>query len=74
MKDCNEVARELHAYLDRELVPGEVAQVGEHLRRCPDCFELVRFESGVLKLIKRDCGAERAPDCLREKLVAILNS
>ena len=71
MKNCRDVISELYPYLDRELTAGELIEVEEHLRRCPGCLELVRFEAGVLKLVKRDCGSEKAPDHLREKLLAI---
>lgn len=74
MKDCQEVAHELYTYLDRELAPGDLVEITQHLSRCSGCFELVRFESGVLRLVKRDCGSEMAPACLREKLVEIPRS
>ena len=72
--DCREVAEELYLYLDRELAPDEVRQVARHLQRCPGCFELTSFESGVMKLIRRDCGAERAPEELKQRLSSLLLS
>jgi mycothiol system anti-sigma-R factor len=69
--DCRDVIDELYLYLDRELTPEETRHIEEHLNACSPCFELVRFESGVSKLIKRDCGSERAPERLKERLAAI---
>ncbi len=74
MSDCNEVTEQLYEYLDRELTMEEVCEVQAHLSRCPSCFELERFESGVIKLVRRECGSERAPESLRERLLTVPRS
>lgn len=74
MKDCNEVSRELYEYLDRELMPDEVSRIDGHLKRCPSCYDLVQFESGVIKLVRRDCGSEKAPEHLKARIRSITAS
>lgn len=39
---CRHVRARLVAFQDGELSPGEMQQVAEHLRRCPDCHQLDR--------------------------------
>lgn len=72
--DCNEVNHRLYEYIDRELSPEEVLEVEEHMQHCPQCFKLVRFESGVIKLVRKDCGCEKAPETLLQKIAAALRS
>lgn len=71
MSDCQEVTHNLYQYLDRELTQEEAREIQVHLNRCDSCFELERFESGVIKLVRRDCGSEKAPDHLRRKLAQV---
>ena len=71
MTDCQQVTIELHQYLDRELTRDEACEVEAHLARCPSCYELERFESGVTQLVRRDCGADRAPAHLRDRLLSM---
>ncbi len=71
MMNCREVANNRYEYLDRELSTDEIRTVKEHLQCCHDCFELVAFESGVIKLVRRDCGSVKAPDHLRERIQQI---
>lgn len=72
MMDCSEVEVQLYAYLDRELDPREQVEVRLHLERCQNCFQLVQFESGVVKLVRRKCSDQAAPSHLREQIRAIL--
>lgn len=71
MIDCDDTIQNLYQYLDRELTADEASAIEAHLARCPGCFELERFESGVIKLVKRDCGSERAPRRLHDRVRAI---
>ena len=50
---CEEVFRRLDDYLDRELDPGEVAQVEQHLARCEMCAREYRFEASVLAGVRK---------------------
>jgi anti-sigma factor (TIGR02949 family) len=45
---CEEVFRRLDDYLDRELDPGEVPQIEQHLAECDICAREHRFEASVL--------------------------
>ncbi len=74
MTDCQETIRDLYQYLDRELTMEEACEVQAHLSRCPSCYELERFESGVIKLVRRDCSSEKAPAHLRERLLSVPRS
>ena len=74
MSNCEEVTKELHEYLDRELSLEEAEQVDRHLQRCPSCYQLVMFESGVIKLVRRDCSTVSAPEHLKSRLRAIVRS
>lgn len=74
MTDCRETTKQLYEYLDRELTPEEACEIQAHLSRCPGCFELERFESGIIKLVRRDCGSERAPAGLRERVARVMST
>lgn len=74
MSDCQDVGQHLYQYLDRELTPEEARDIEAHLDRCDPCFQLERFESGIIKLVRRDCGSEKAPDHLRKKLAQVTRS
>lgn len=72
--DCRDVADRVYEYLGCGLSGEEIAELNSHLRGCGSCLELVRFESGVIKLVKRDCGSERAPAELHNRLLRIVRS
>jgi mycothiol system anti-sigma-R factor len=69
--DCQEAARRMEAYLDRELSDREVAEVQLHLESCDNCRARFRFEEGLLRLVRRAGQAERAPAGLRERIRAL---
>ena len=69
--DCRDAGERLYEYLDRELSVEEACEVSAHLARCPGCWELVRFEGGVIKLVRLECGSESAPQRLRDRVSLI---
>jgi len=72
MRDCQDVARELHEFLDRELTDQEAHLIELHLERCPKCYQLERFETGVIKLVRRDC-EEAAPEHLKARIRSMVH-
>lgn len=71
MTNCNSCIENLYPYLDRELSPEEAREVEDHLRRCPPCEELFRFEAGVLRFVSECCKQDHAPERLKAKIRAM---
>ena len=67
--DCEEAARRLHTFLDRELDDAEIAEVQAHLDDCEECHSRFRFEASFKRLIMTRSSEQAAPSGLREKLV-----
>jgi anti-sigma factor (TIGR02949 family) len=70
---CEEVFRRLDDYLDRELDPGEVPQVEQHLAECDMCAREYRFEASVLAGIRRKVQRIQLPPDLMGRLSRRLN-
>lgn len=67
---CNEVLGEVFLYLDLECDDERRDLIREHLDDCGPCLREFGIEKEVKLLVSRCCGAERAPDGLRERLRA----
>jgi len=65
---CEEVFRRLDDYLDRELDPGEVPQVEQHLAECVMCAREYRFEASVLAGIRKKVRRIQLPPDLLGRL------
>ena len=70
--DCEEAARRLHTFLDRELDEAEIADVQAHLDNCEECYSKFRFEGSFKRLIKTGSSEQTAPSGLRDKLAGRL--
>ena len=70
--DCEEVARRLHTFLDRELDEVEVAEVQAYLDNCTECYPKFRFEASVKRLIMTSFSEQSASSSLRERLSELL--
>ena len=66
--DCEEAARRLHTFLDRELDEAEIAEVEAHLDDCKECHSKFRFEASFKRLIMARSSEQSAPAGLRERL------
>ena len=66
--DCEEAAKRLHTFLDRELDQAEIAEVQSHLDNCEECYSKFRFEGSFKRLIKTGSSQQTAPSKLRGKL------
>ena len=65
---CEEVFRRLDDYLDRELGPGAVPQIEQHLAECEMCAREYRFEASVLAGIRRKVRRIQLPPDLLGRL------
>lgn len=68
MINCQEAARKLYEYLDRQLTDEEAAEVLAHLERCPPCQDHFRFEQGVLTRVNQACREVEVPASLVERV------
>jgi mycothiol system anti-sigma-R factor len=66
--DCSEVLAEVYLYLDLECANGRRETIRRHLDECSPCLREYGIEQEVKELVARCCGAETAPDELRERL------
>ena len=70
---CEDVIRQLYAYLDGELETGEITDIDEHIHKCRECMGRADFERRLRNKI-RETTDTSAPDRLRQKLLSILDS
>jgi anti-sigma factor (TIGR02949 family) len=68
---CEEVLRELLAYLDREVDAPTATAIDHHLHGCRGCFSRAEFER-KLKAHLRAVGERRASPRLRARVKSIL--
>lgn len=69
---CEDVLRELLAYLDREVDPDTAALIDRHLQSCRGCFSRAEFER-KLKGHLEASGEKPAPERLRARVKGILD-
>jgi mycothiol system anti-sigma-R factor len=72
MIPCEEVARLLWQYMDRELDEPTYRRLQEHIRQCRDCSPRHDFEMQLQAIIQQKCRGEAAPESLRRRLRAML--
>ena len=71
--ECKDVLDEVYLYLDLECSDGRRQLIKQHLDECSPCLREYGIEHEVKALVARCCGAEKAPEELRERLRAKLN-
>lgn len=69
--DCNEARPLLSAAIDRELSAAEALRVEQHLATCAECLREAQALQAVSQ-ITRTAAYFRAPDALRERILATL--
>jgi anti-sigma factor (TIGR02949 family) len=69
---CEDVLRELLAYLDREIDAQTAALIDRHLEACRGCFSRAVFER-KLKAHLRAAGEKPAPRRLRARVKDIMD-
>lgn len=70
---CEEVIRELFAYLDREVDEQLSERIEHHLQRCRDCFSRAEFERRLRERLNESAEA-KAPDRLRRRIRDVIKS
>jgi mycothiol system anti-sigma-R factor len=70
--DCREVLAEVYLYLDLECDETRRHTIRGHLDECSPCLREYGIEHEVKVLVARCCGAETAPQALRDRLRAKL--
>jgi mycothiol system anti-sigma-R factor len=70
--DCSEVLAEVWLYLDAECDRDEQSRIAAHLDDCSPCLREYGIEQEVKQLVGRSCGGDRAPDSLRQRLIATI--
>jgi anti-sigma factor (TIGR02949 family) len=71
--DCEQVIRELFAYLDREVDEQLGERIQRHLKRCHDCFSRAEFERRLRERLRETTEA-KAPDRLERRLRRVMDS
>jgi mycothiol system anti-sigma-R factor len=72
--DCGQILDEVYLFLDLECSEERRSGIKKHLDECVPCLREFGIEQEVKVLVARCCGSERAPDELRERLRAKINS
>jgi len=49
---CDEAAKLVHAYLDKELSSKDVTELEKHVKECVDCFGSLEFDQSLRKALK----------------------
>ncbi|MGH7337649.1 MAG: anti-sigma factor family protein [Myxococcota bacterium] len=70
--NCEDVLRQLLAYLDREIDAETSALIDRHLEGCRGCFSRAAFERKLKGHLKAS-GEKRAPERLRARVKDILD-
>ncbi|NUT36036.1 MAG: mycothiol system anti-sigma-R factor [Hamadaea sp.] len=71
--ECKDVLGEVYLYLDLECSDERRDRIKLHLDECSPCLREYGIEQEVKALVARCCGAERAPEELRQRLRAKLS-
>jgi anti-sigma factor (TIGR02949 family) len=74
MLDCHAVMRQLWDYLDEELTPERMDQIGAHLAVCGRCYPQYQFERRFLTVLAAERKAHPAPDQLRLRVMTALKA
>ena len=71
--DCEEVLREVEAYLDAELPEERSAYIAKHLRECGPCAGRADFQQRLREIVARKCGrAPSVPDALVTRIRMVI--
>ena len=71
---CSGVLRDVWLFLDDEMDQENRAKVQQHLDECSPCLVEAGLDKKLKELLHRKCGGDRAPEQLRQRLVATLSS
>lgn len=68
---CEEVVRQLVAYLDKDLDAQTSANVERHLESCRGCFDRAEFEKRLKQRVA-ETGTSSAPESLRARIKSLI--
>jgi len=71
--NCRWIQARVHRILDRQLAPGEAADVEDHLAECRDCEELVRRAAAHDSILESALPLPSAPDDLAANMISSLD-
>ena len=71
---CSGVLQDVWLFLDNEMDPENRARVQQHLDECSPCLVEAGLDQKLKQLLHKKCGGDRAPEQLRDRLVAQLRS
>jgi mycothiol system anti-sigma-R factor len=71
--ECKDVLGEVYLYLDLECSDERRDLIKLHLDECSPCLREYGIETEVKALVARCCGAENAPEELKQRLRAKLS-
>ena len=72
--DCDQILEEVYLYLDLECSDERRTLIQTHLDECSPCLREYGIEQEVKALVARCCGADKAPDELRDRLRAKISA
>lgn len=72
--DCSDVHPLLCELFDPDTPPARVLEIREQIAACPHCFGRLESEQAVRDLVRDCCGEARAPEPLRERIIASITS
>ena len=58
--DCDEVLREVEAFLDHELPEDRTEFIAVHLRTCSPCAKRADFQQRLRAIVARKCSVDQA--------------
>jgi anti-sigma factor (TIGR02949 family) len=70
---CEQVFERLEDFIDRELSPGEMKLVEEHIKICEWCTGAYQFESSFIRQVKVRVQRIAAPEGLLSKISRALD-
>jgi mycothiol system anti-sigma-R factor len=68
---CEQAVKRLTEYLSQELSSEEFKHVEKHLAECHGCHEMFSFEVQLLEIVREKASEGRAPDTLRQRILAL---
>jgi len=71
---CSGVLRDVWLFLDNEMDAENRAKVQQHLDECSPCLVEAGLDQKLKQLLAKKCGGDRAPEQLRHRLVAQLQT
>src|SRR3954452_24469235 len=68
ISSCDDVLTHVFEFLDHETDAARRAQIAEHLEDCSPCLREFGIEQEFKALVRRRCGGDTPPSCLRERI------